>query len=406
MVNLNALTHLKPYFSIRTVTILLVALVFASCRQSENKTSIDEEIEVLELEQLPAVEYPIDNVSSSAKVALGRLLFWDPIVSGHKDVACATCHHPDFAYTDALDLPIGVNGTGLGPLRSENSSALQLDSLIKRVPRNSPTVLNVAYNGLTSTGDYAPQAAPMFWDSRMLGLEAQCQGPPNSRSEMRGDAYEEDLEMDSLVARLASIPEYVIMFNTAFSGGIASVTRENYAKAMASFERTIVAKNSRYDKYLGGEMSALSENEKKGLLLFFGKAACGNCHSGPMLSDYNFHTLGVQDNTAHPEGIDQGKDDMYRFRTPSLRNVALTAPYMHSGVLATLKDVVIFMNEGVSRNENVLSGMMDHKMKPLNLNSEEIDLIVDFLETLTDSNFDRTIPSQVPSGLPVGGNIQ
>ena len=212
--------------------------------------------------------------------------------------------------------------------------------------------------------------------------------------------------MDSLVARLASIPEYVIMFNTAFSGGIASVTRENYAKAMASFERTIVAKNSRYDKYLGGEMSALSENEKKGLLLFFGKAACGNCHSGPMLSDYNFHTLGVQDNTAHPEGTDQGKDDMYRFRTPSLRNVALTAPYMHSGVLATLKDVVVFMNEGVSRNENVLSGMMDHKMKPLNLDSEEINLIVDFLGTLTDSNFDRTIPSQVPSGLPVGGNIQ
>ena len=391
---------------LKTVAILfLIPLVMSSCQKEQSDPTIDDEIAALGLDPLPAVAHPADNAPSSAKIALGRLLFWDPIVSGHKDVACATCHHPDFAYTDGLDLPVGVNGTGLGPNRTENTGGLVLESPIERVPRNSPTVLNAAYNGMTTTGSYSPEFAPMFWDARMLSFESQCQGPPNSRSEMRGDAYDPDPSMDTLVARLSAIPQYVSWFNNAFSEGAASVTRVNFTKALSAFERTIVTDDSPYDRYLRGNRSALTDNQKKGLLLFFGKAKCDNCHSGPMLSDFNFHALGIPDNPDHPAGTDKGKDNMYRFRTPSLRNVELTAPYMHNGMIKSLREVVEYVNEAQSQNVHVLSGMMDHELKPLGLTGDEMDAIVDFLKSLTDRNFDRTIPSEVPSGLPVGGNI-
>jgi len=400
---MNQFAFTKPKFGFLLLPFL--AFLLHSCETETINPSIDQQIADLGLSALPPVVHPQDNASSSAKIALGRLLFWDPIVSGHKDVACATCHHPDFGYSDGLDLPVGVNGSGLGPNRTENTGGLQLNEPIARVPRNSPSVLNVAYNGMTSAGVYAPEFAPMFWDGRMLSLESQCQGPPNSRSEMRGDAYEESSNMDSLIARLSAIPQYESWFNTAFSEGAASVSRINYTKAMAAFERTIVTTNSPYDRYLNGNSSALTTDQKEGLLLFFGKAKCDNCHAGPMLSDFNFHAVGVPENPSHPEGIDRGQDDTYKFRTPTLRNVAITGPYMHNGVLATIREVVEFMNDGVSKNEHVLSGMMDPDMQPLGLTSEEMDDIVAFLESLTDTNFDKTIPSEVPSGLPVGGNI-
>ena len=377
----------------------------AGCAKEETSTTIDDEIASLGLETLPAVQFPANNTSTSAKIALGRLLFWDPILSGHKDVACATCHHPDFAYGDGLDLPVGVNGTGLGPERTENTGGLQLISPIERVPRNSPSILNTAFNGMTSASSYLPEMAPMFWDVRMLSLEAQCQGPVGSRSEMRGEMFENESHLDGLIARVAAVPEYASWFNTAFPESETAVSVENFTKAMGSFERTIVSDNSPYDQYLKGERSALTEQQKEGLLLFFGKANCGSCHSGPMLSNFNFHALGVPENPSHPEGPDKGKDGLYKFRTPTLRNVEITGPYMHNGMLANLRDVVEFMNEGVTGNENVLSGMLDPEMKPLGLTANEMDAIVAFMKSLTDSNFDRTIPQVVPSGLPVGGNI-
>ena len=124
-----------------------------------------------------------------------------------------------------------------------------------------------------------------------------------------------------------------------------------------------------------------------------------------MLSDFNFHAMGVPDNPLHPVGTDTGKDGLYKFRTPTLRNVELTGPYMHNGMMSTIKEVVEFMNEGVSQNYNVLSGMMDPDMKPLGLTDEEVDQLVAFLESLSDPNYDRTVPQAVFSGLPVGGNI-
>ncbi|MBL4587550.1 MAG: cytochrome-c peroxidase [Flavobacteriales bacterium] len=383
--------------------ITITILTASSCNEKE-AGYLDGQIADLHLEALPPVSHPADNPTSLAKIVLGKNLFWDPIIGGKNDVACVTCHHPDFGYGDGLDLPIGVNGTGLGPDRTENTGGLGL--AISRVPRNAPSILNAAYNGLTSLGNYNAEEAVMFWDGRAKSLELQCQGPPTSEAEMRGDAYAEDDALDSVIIRLAATPNYVSLFNAAFGGGTSSITIENYSKAISAFERTIVTDGSPYLRYLNGDRTALNVQEKRGLLLFFGKAECGECHSGPMLSDFDFRALGVPENPAHPEGVDAGLDDKFQFRTPTLHNVELTGPYMHNGMFSTLREVVEFENKGVSQNPAVNADILAHEFEPRGLSSSEMDDIVVFLKSLTDNNFDKGIPSNVPSGLPVGGNIQ
>ncbi len=236
---------------------------------------------------------PAANPTTPAKVELGRLLFWDPILSGEKDVACATCHHPAHGYTDGRDLSLGVSATGFGPDRRDQSNGR-----IPIVPRNSMTLLNVAYNGLTeSAPDRAdPEAAPMLWDSRLLSLESQALDPIRTRNEMRGDAYSEEAALDSVVARLDAIPAYVERFTEIF-GGAKPVSAENLAKAIGAFQRTLVARESRFDHYVQGDEEALSALEKRGLFLFT-RVGCYRCHSGPMMSDFELHVLGVDENPA------------------------------------------------------------------------------------------------------------
>lgn len=385
-------------------------LLSTSCKKEEcdeplpQSNNLDEMISALDLQALPPISTPLDNPQSLEKVELGRLLFWDPIVGGEKDMACVVCHHPGLGYGDGLDLPIGVNGSGLGLDRTENTGGLVLDNPIERVPRNAPTIINSAYNGLTSSSSgYDPSTSPMFWDGRKQALEGQCQGPPTSRSEMRGEAYAEEDALDSVAARVAAIPEYQTLFEEAF--GPEGVTLINITKAFAAFERAIVADNSPYDQYLAGDLKALTDDQKEGLLLFNGKARCSNCHFGPMLSDYDFHTMGIPENPLSPNNPDLGKDEDFKFRTPTLRNVSITGPYMHNGMLSSLKEVVEFLNEGVSGNENISDDMLANSMAPLNLTEKEIDQIVAFLESLTDEDFDKVVPVSVPSGLEVGGNI-
>ena len=388
------------------------ALIFtSSCKKEEcpeppaQPNTLDEMISLLDLQALPEVSFPLNNPHTVEKSELGRLLFWDPIVGGERDVACVTCHHPGLGYGDGIDLAIGVNGSGLGPERTENTGGLDLNEPIERVPRNAPTILNSAYNGLTSSNGYDPLESPMFWDSRFNSLETQCQKPPESRSEMAGDAYAAEDAMDSIALRLATIPEYVQLFTDVF-GPNDPVTVENYAKAVADFERTIVSTNSPYDQYLAGDLSALTDDQKNGLILFNGKARCSNCHFGPMLSDYDFHAIGIPENPESPHfPADSGKFNEFKFRTPTLRNASLTGPYMHNGMMATIKDVVEFMNEGVSQNDNVTANMLASDMTPLGLTEKEIDQIVAFIESLTDEDFDQIVPESVPSGLEVGGNI-
>jgi cytochrome c peroxidase len=370
--------------------------------------------------------YPTSNPPHSARIELGRLLFFDPILGGERDVACGTCHHPDFAFADARQFAAGVSGSGLGPNRTLSVSAISGDP-IDVVPRNTPTILNTALVG-DATG--APSASgAMFWDGRAEGLEGQVLVPIAARREMRGDAYSADVAVDSVLARLRGYSEYVSRFLMAFPEEAAGLTgpdeeivdSSTLARALAAYERELVTGASPFDRYARGDDEALSDEQLDGFELFFTKGKCFVCHNGPMLSNFAFMVTGVpQEGPGQPTvpGDDLGRaehtgnaSDRYAFRVPSLRNAALTAPYMHDGVFETLEEVVGFYNDGARpRHEAVTEDLLEVALRvPLGLTDQEIAALVAFLESLTDPTEDldqmlRTVPSSVPSGLtPVYG---
>ncbi|MEX1256566.1 MAG: cytochrome c peroxidase [Gemmatimonadota bacterium] len=358
---------------------------------------------------------------------LGRLLFWDPILSGPMDVACATCHHPDFAYADGRALSLGIGAVGLGPDRRFVAGGDE-----SLAARNSQTVLNTAFNGVSGTRgasvvnagvlqdaarDYEVVRAPMFWDNRTSGLELQALEPLKVREEMRGDAFPEEVAVDSIVARLRAIPEYVELFAGAF-GGDADITAERLAEAMAAFQRSLVAVNSPFDRYQAGERDAMTPEQVRGMWAF-DAASCNFCHNGPLLSDFRLHAEGVPEHPLVPTP-DEGAG-YFRFRTPSLRNVALTSPYMHNGTIETLEDVLRFYDRRSSENPHVSdqprrptdivsgapSASLDWDLRFLNDFTEaDIRDMLAFFDALTDTEFDRTVPDRVPSGLPPGGSLQ
>jgi cytochrome c peroxidase len=358
---------------------------------------------------------PADNPTTPEKVALGRLLFWDPILSGPKDVACATCHLPDAGYAENRDLSIGVNGVGAGALRQ-----FAPDNTIPLVKRNSQAVLNAAFNGIDASGHYDSAASPMFWDGRARSLETQALEPIKALEEMRGETYAADQALDQVIARLAAIPDYRARFARAF-GGANAVTPVNLGRALAAFERTLVAANSPFDRYMRGDATAMTPRQVAGMERFT-RIGCANCHSGPMFTDFKMHVLGVPDNPKLAE-TDAGVSGTYAFRTASLRNLSLTGPYMHNGVFTSLDRVIRFYDDvrrgggrggrggggrgqgNQARNPNVAAGDLDPLLRRLNVNGNRGDLVA-FLEALTDTSFDRTVPASVPSGLPVGGRIR
>ncbi|UOQ99024.1 cytochrome-c peroxidase [Hymenobacter sp. 5317J-9] len=373
-------------------------LAVACHKESENATPSNDDLSVLGALPLSAPA-PADNPGTPAKIALGRALFWDPVLSGGKDVSCASCHHPANGYADAIDLAIGVNGQGLGTARR-----FRQPNTIPFTKRNTPTVLNTAFNGLANNGTYDPTRAAMFWDSRAQSLEAQSVQPIAALEEMRGTACSESAALDTAVARLRRIPAYTTMFGAAFAEPVP-VTATNIGKALASFERTLLATDAPFDKYLRGDKTALSAQQVQGLNAFI-SSGCAKCHSGPMLSDYQLHVLGVPDNPKNAAS-DAGANNSYAFRTASLRNVALTAPYMHSGALPNLGAVLAFYapppGAPPTANPRVAPGQRD-PLFPTRVNDPQA--IIAFLQSLTASSFDRSVPATVPSGLAVGGNIQ
>ncbi len=371
------------------------------CNSEQQIQNQDADIAKLGLQSVPQVAHPANNPTSTEKVELGKLLFWDPIISGEKDIACVSCHHPNFAYGDGLDLPIGVRGTGLGPDRVEGTGII-------RVPRNSQTIINSAYIGLTNQSQtYNADSAIMFWDGREQSLEEQAKKPPTSRHEMLGDFGGGPYALEYILPRLKEFPEYITLFSNAFPEEENPINITNFGKAVATYERTVIAINSPYDQYLNGNLNALSSNQKKGLLLFYGKAKCSECHSGPMLSDWSMHALGGQENPVKEAqgGPDKGDERYYdyKFRTPTLRNITITGPYNHNGMYETLEDIMDFYIAGKSENTYVTE--VSELFVPLSLSKEESDFIIDFMRSLEDTNFDKTIPATVPSGLNPGGNI-
>ncbi|NNJ52868.1 MAG: cytochrome C peroxidase [Ignavibacteriaceae bacterium] len=416
--------------------ILLASLISLTCSDDEpvSLAYVEEDlVSRFKLETLGSIPYPADNPPRYERIALGRLLFYDPILSGEKDVSCGTCHHPDFGFADGRQLPVGTSGVGLGPnriLTSSSISGLPIDF----TPRNAPTIYNTAYN-LDEFGIPSHNGI-QFWDGRINSLEKQASKPIGSRVEMRGDAYPGSDEqaaavaLDSVINRLRKIDEYVVRFQVAFpleSGEWNAGIREHvidsstYVRAIGSFEREIVAINSPYDRFVYGENDALNKIQKKGLELFYTKAKCFTCHSGPMFSDFSFVLQGVPQEGPGKEiipGDDTGREehtknpvDRYKFRTASLRNIELTAPYMHDGVFATLYEVVKFYNDGcIPRHPQISDEMMGPKLiEPLELTEDEIIAIVEFMKALTDEgtrlqHYLLTVPEAVPSGLmPVFG---
>jgi cytochrome c peroxidase len=339
--------------------------------------------------------YPPDNLENQDRFLLGWRLFYDPILSGGKDVACGTCHHPSYGMSDGRDVSLGIKATGLGPTRKS------IDSSIGRVSRNALSILNTAY------------MPHFFWDGRVHSLEEQALIPIASHKEMRGDAFSEFVAIDSILARLRKIALYERDFRNAFSEtkdsvlrGIipSAITRSTMARAIAAFERKLITPYSKFDGYLRGD-SLFTQNEKEGLNLFIGKAGCIRCHSGPMLSDFQYYSQGI----GNLYEIDQGRSqvsrdpaDAYTFRTPTLRNVSKTGPYMHSGVMGTLREVIEYYN--TARPHDAQQGQLISSMfQILGLTEEEKHQLEQFLLTLTDESWQpfAELPASVYSGLPV-----
>lgn len=408
----------------QTEVIVWPAVVLVGCLTtimvtvSSSSTTAQARLSALPLE-VPA---PLDNPTTPERVSLGRLLFWDPILSGQNDVACATCHHPAFGYSDGLDLSIGANGVGLGAAR-----AFAAGHPSRLVKRNSQTVLNVGFNGVTADAAAAPAAAPMFWDLRVRSLEAQAVEPLKALEEMRGGASTADSAVAAAVSRLTAISEYRQLFARAF-GGTTPVNERNLGRALAAFQRTLVAANSPFDRYMRGETTALGPPQVRGMERFQ-SAGCINCHSGPMFSDFTAHVLAVPDNPKLAES-DSGVNGTHAFRTASLRNLSATAPYMHNGVFRSLPDVIGFyqrISRGGGRggrgggrggggggggrgarnvNPQVSRNQIDPLAQRLNMRGRGQGDLIAFLGALDDPGFDRTVPERVPSGLPVGGRLQ
>jgi cytochrome c peroxidase len=284
-------------------------------------------------------------------------------------------------------------------------------------------MLNVGFAGISQAGDYSPVDAPMFWDLRVRSLESQALEPIKSFEEMRGDVYPEAKAVETVVARLNAIPEYRTLFSRAF-GEPNAVNADNLAKAIASFGRSLVANNSPFDRYMRGDRSAMTPAQIEGMRRFE-RVGCTECHNGPMFSDYKPRVLGVPDNRRLPRTdrgiVDAPESDRviaglpesdrlrakspYAFRTASLRNLRYTAPYMHSGELDTLDDVLEFYDDA-PENPNINRRQIDPLVRRLDDPDDEADAIIAFLGALNDDSFDKTIPSRVPSGLTPGGRIQ
>jgi cytochrome c peroxidase len=297
------------------------------------------------------VPAPRDNPTTAEKVALGKQLFFDPRLSGDNRMSCATCHVPDKGWGDGLSAAKGRGG--------------------KSLARNTPSLLNVGFY------------ATYLWDGRAGSLEAQALTPIESADEMNQDLGELERELNA-------VPGYVKQFQAVFG---ANVTRQGVAKALAAFQRTLITKPSAYDRYLAGEKEALSAEAKEGLRLFQGEAGCVRCHRGPLLSDGKFYRLGAELRDQGRGGVTQKKEDAHKFRTPGLRNVADTGPYLHDGSLKTLDDVLVFYYRGVPTSHP--AGLPLDVEPLLGQSFSETAALVAFLKSLSGQP-----PEISPPGLP------
>ena len=273
---------------------------------------------------------PADNPINKDKVALGRSLFFDSLLSSNNSVSCATCHSPQAAFSDSRQVSLGVES--------------------RAGDRNAPTIINRAFS------------REQFWDGAANSLEEQAKVPLINPKEMAMPSHE------LLVKKVGDIRGYKSWFKRIFA---RDVNIDDLAKATAAFERTVVSGNARFDRYKNGNQHALNEAEKRGLALFEGKARCSQCHNGPNFTDEKYHNIGVGwDATLVDLGrykVTRKEQDIGAFKTPTLREIAGTAPYMHNGTFATLEETVTFYNMG-----GIANPFLDVEMKRPNLTLEQM----------------------------------
>jgi cytochrome c peroxidase len=290
--------------------------------------------------------FPEDNPYSTEKAQLGLMLFFDPRLSGSNNISCATCHNPSLSWGDGMAKGIGHGASVLG--------------------RRSPTVANLAWADL------------LMWDGRKSSLEDQVFGPIEADVEMANSS-------DKLIARLNTIQDYKSRFRTAFP--TEGITKTTIAKAIATFERTVVSGIAPFDRWLAGDEEAISPAAKRGFILFNGKANCSACHEGWSMTDHSFHDIGLPD-------VDLGRGKnlplpsmQHAFKTPTLRDIARRSPYMHDGSIATLRDVVLHYD-----HKFVVRPSLAAEIKPLGLSARDVDDLVALMESFTSDPQPLVLP--------------
>jgi cytochrome c peroxidase len=291
--------------------------------------------------RFPPAPAPADNAITSARLELGKKLFYDKRLSRTGEVSCASCHQQELAFADPRPVSIGVHGrTG---------------------SRNAPPLINLAWN------------TSFFWDGGVKTLEQQAVGPITNPLEM-------DMTMGEVVQRVSADPEYVRLSRAAYG---SELRPEVVTKGIASFVRSLVSGKSRFDRYLEGDAAALTASEKRGADIALGERGdCFHCHVGFNLTNNAFANNGLVSADTGRTRITEKTGDEGKFKVPTLRNVALTAPYMHDGSLATLRDVIDFYSRGGQGHPNT-----DPIIRPLNLSGQEKEDLLAFLGSLTDEGF-------------------
>lgn len=279
---------------------------------------------------------------------LGKMLFFDPRLSGNKNMNCATCHNPSFGFETPVETPIGALNTRLG--------------------RQAPTVLNVAW------------VTPNFWDGRAKTLEEQAAGPITAAAEMNG-------KLDEIVENLKAVPDYDKWFNEVFPN--SGITQDNLLTAIATYERTVVSGWSPFDRWVDGEDTAISDSAKRGFDLFTGKAMCSSCHAGWNFTDNKFHDIGLDTEDVGRAALEKDNPKaLHAFKTPGLRNTAYRAPFMHNGTLPDLTTVIMhYESGGISR------ASLSDFMLPFSLEESERNDLIAFLNTLTAEKQDTPLPT-------------
>ncbi len=342
----------------QVLTLLLCALCMVSCSDEPtsseptdtyNPTSLTVDYPEWVSTYLEAMPIPADNPLTKEGVALGRMLFYEPKLSGDMSMSCGSCHKQENGFSDPRPFSIGINGEEGG--------------------RNAMAIINMAWS------------KKFFWDGRRNSLEEQAHDPVTNPIEMR-------TTWPVVVQRLQSDQRYPSLFYKAF--GTTRVDSTLVVKAIAQFERTLVSFSSRFDRFFfEGATGALSASEQRGLDLFFGKADCNHCHTDVLMSDNGFRNNGLDVGFAD-RGMGEvtgNAADNGKFKVTTLRNIAVTAPYMHDSRFSTLEQVVAHYDHGVQANSPTIDDNMEKIRHGIALTDQEQRDLVDFLKSLTDTSF-------------------